>query len=308
MALGVYVAGDDVALIDDVSTVIARTPGLFLAPTLAHAGVVIAQPGHAPERSESCAWVVLAGAEPITAVRYALSVGADGVVAWPSEREDLHARLGDAVAARSAALPDGTAGKLIAVVGSRGGAGATTIAAHLAAVAGEDVLLLDTSASPAGQRLYASEDAGAVLTSSGATSPGMLRDLSSRHASGARCIYTEPRLQSSPALNAALRGVANVIVVDGAWEGADRTILVVSADVGSVRSAAAMLPDGPGRADIVLNRTRRLGIGAKQIRRTLGALPAAIIDDDPRLRRAAETGRIAKRGRHVRALARLVQP
>lgn len=75
---------------------------------------------------------VLLVAEEMTVpvLREAIDTGAEGVFAWPEEREEL---AGTIARARVHREPAGRGGRVVGVLGVRGGVGATFVATHLAA-------------------------------------------------------------------------------------------------------------------------------------------------------------------------------
>lgn len=109
--------------------------------------------------------VVIFGTQPRTDVlRAALKLGARGFVLWPQERAQLRGMVEEAAAEQAAALIGG--GALHAVWAPKGGAGATVIAAHLAACL-------------------------ARLGSSSGSFPGSSSGSSSGSFSGSRCVLVD---------------------------------------------------------------------------------------------------------------------
>ena len=103
-------------------------------------------------------------------VRAALAVGARSLLAWPDGAADLPGELARVAATGQPGTADGLAGLVVATRGVQGGAGATTVAVHLAAAWSRwgpaPVLLLDLAGGLA-FRL----DLGAVPTWSTLTPP-----------------------------------------------------------------------------------------------------------------------------------------
>ena len=307
MAVGVYVACEDPFVADAVTHALGRTEECYAAPALDGADVVLAEPSCVPERS-SAALVVLASGDPISVARFAIERGADGIAAWPDEPASL-SRIVQAAAARRAPV---ARGRVIAVAAARGGAGATTVAAHLAARFAPDALLVDLRGGAAGQWLYAAGDAAVTLTDASGVarepSAHALRSMAAAHASGANCVFgggAPP--PATPALIACTRTIAPIVIIDGAAPDADVTVIVCAADVGSVRAAAALLPVATGRIVVVLNRAARGRVRPREARRALGIERLIVVPADPRLARATDMGRIARRGPARRALARLAE-
>ncbi len=310
MTVGVHVLADDVRLLELVTDAIERSDDAYVATSAEQAHVVLAQPSLLPRARGSAAIVVLATGSPIAAARAAMDAGADGIVCWPDDEQVLGLRLAEAAGRRVA--EERGPGRVIAVVAARGGAGATVIAAHLAATLAPDALLLDLRGGPAGQALFATQPASVTLTSA----PGVLtqpsaeslRRAATTHAAGVSCVLGgDAPPAPPPGLSAALRHGAAFTIVDGFVEDADVTLLVIAADVGSVRGAVALALHLPGRAEIALNRWTRGRVRPRDVQRAMGRKPAVVIPDDARLARAADLGRVARRGPGARAIARLAR-
>lgn len=300
MAVGVFVACDDPFVADAVTHALSRTDDCFAAPALDGADVVLAEPERVPAETHA-AVVVLAATDPIAAARCAIARGADGIVAWPDEPASLARIIRDAAARKTPTAR----GRVIAVVGARGGAGATTVAAYIAARFAPDALLLDVRGGEAGQALYAGGEERVTLSDAPrlAAEPSVqaLRAMAAAHASGAPCIFggTAPPAATA-ALVACARSVVPLVIVDGAAPDADATVVVCGADVGSVRGAATL-----AATHVVLNMASRGRVRARDARRALGLDDLVVVPSDPRIARAADLGRLAGRGPGRRALMRL---
>ncbi|HVL88915.1 MAG TPA: hypothetical protein VM841_01640 [Actinomycetota bacterium] len=300
MAVGVYVACEDPLVADAVTHALSRTQDCFAAPALDGADVVLADPLTIPEHVDA-ALVVLAATDPVAAARVAIARGADGIAPWPDEPASL-ARIVCEAAARKAPV---ARGRVIAVVGARGGAGATTVAAYLAARFARDTLLVDIRGGEAGQMLFAAGDGLVTLSDAHglAAEPSVkaLRAMAAAHASGAPCIFGGPAPSAAtPPLVACMRAASPIVVVDGAAPDADATIVVCGSDVGSVRAAAAL-----DATHVVLNMAARGRVRPRQARRALGLGEIFVVPADRRIARAADLGRLARRGPGRRALMRL---
>jgi cellulose biosynthesis protein BcsQ len=145
------IAIGDVAFHHEVLDYVGRQPGLEIVasitdegprsgswPTfgeLAEADILLVCPrfGREVARADGPAPPVFLVAQEMTVpvLRTAIEAGAQGAFCWPEERADLVDAIRSS-AARSAAATR-PRGAVIAVLGSRGGAGATFIATHLAA-------------------------------------------------------------------------------------------------------------------------------------------------------------------------------
>jgi Flp pilus assembly CpaE family ATPase len=307
MALGVYVLGDDVSVVESVTLAIERSEDVFVAPTMDRAEVVLAAPGALASRSppDGAALVVLADADPLASARAAIARSAHGILGWPEEAHELSLRLREAAARRRAA--GRPPGRIISIVAARGGAGASTVGAYVAREL--EAVLVDLEGGPAGQALYAPEAPAVTLTELAPVwdelTPDALERAAAPHAAGVRCLYggsDAPR--SAGRLASALRGLAPIAVVDGFLEEADVAIRVIGPDVGSVRCAAQ---PGHTGVEFVLNRARRDGVRADDAARALGSQPLGVVPYDPRIARAADLGRFAGHGRAVSRLRRLAR-
>ncbi|MCI4354694.1 MAG: AAA family ATPase, partial [Thermoplasmata archaeon] len=83
------------------------------------------------ERSGGTVVFVVAEEMTVPALRTAIELGAHGAFCWPEERADLARAI--PLAGRSSDAASRTRGRVVAVLGARGGAGATFLASHLAA-------------------------------------------------------------------------------------------------------------------------------------------------------------------------------
>jgi pilus assembly protein CpaE len=278
----------------------------------------------------------------VAELRTAIRVGARGVFEWPLEREQLAEALAGTRTGR--AVETSTRGRVVAVVGARGGAGVTFVATHLAAVyaaRGDHTVLVD--ADPMHADLTAAlgvlpEDGSRtildLLPVMDELSPDHLEDVLFRHARGFSVLLGPdmPDEQVQPGLYrgaVALLALAYDPVVvhvarpsDPSARGlvalADAVVLVSSLDLlsmyGARRAIGALgIGEGPQGCFPVLNRAGRSPLGPKDVERVIGMLPAGSIRSDPRISRAQERGRLLPvRGRgaaqDLRRLADLVAP
>lgn len=307
MPIGVYVACDDPFVADSVTHAITRDADCYAAAGQSDADVVVAEPHRMPAGGGRPV-VVLACSDPVAAARLAVARGADGLAVWP---DDASALAGIVVQAAARRAPDAN-GIVIAVVAARGGAGATTVAAHLAAALAPDALLVDLCGGAAGQALYADAGADPAITLGAAPaivvepSVRAVRAAAAAHAAGVSCLYGgDAPPVAGASFASTLRAAASISIVDGPIADADVTVLVCGADAGSIRAALPML--GAGRVQVVLNRSARGRVTRRQARRALGLDAIAVVPDDPRLMRAADRGRVARGGPGRRAIARLAR-
>ncbi|GAC1412198.1 MAG: hypothetical protein NVSMB57_07540 [Actinomycetota bacterium] len=227
------------------------------------------------------------------------------------ERVDhmLRDRLLDAAASRATEEDAMRNGFVISVTGVRGGCGATSIVAHLGRAFGHSSAIADLCGGQAGQLLYAPSPPSASLSVAVIEDPSAeaLRRISHEHASGAPCIYATEALPASNvtiAFTASLRMLSRIVVVDGWVPNADARVLVVSSDVGAVRSAAIM--NSNEDAMLVLSSPRRGRIGVRDFKRALGVSPF-VIPHDRRIARGADLGRVSSRGAGARAITKLAK-
>jgi len=276
----------------------------------------------------------------VPVLRDAVAVGAGSVFAWPEERE----RLAEAVAeAAGRSATPGRRGRVIAVTGARGGAGATFVATQLAATyadRGASCVLVDLDLEFAG--LSAALGVGwgdpvrtvaDLVPVAGELSPEHVRDAVLAHPRGFG-ILLAPRpdvagasSEVTPGLCAAsvalLAGDVDVIVLHlpraidpltrAAIRMADQTLVVTTLDLfslyGARRTVAAFGLDlMAGRGRVVVNEPVRSSLGLAEVERVLGVRPFAAIRLDPGVRRAQERCQLLptghrRAGRDVRRLA-----
>jgi Flp pilus assembly CpaE family ATPase len=286
--------------------------------------------------------VMVTQALSIAELRTAIRIGARGVYEWPSEREQLADALAGARTGR--ALEGAARGRVIAVVGARGGAGVTFVATHLAAACsarGDRPVLVDAdpmhSDLTAALGILPQDEARTVadlLPVIEELSPDHLEDVLFRHGRGFSVLLGPdvPDPAITPGLYrgavALLAFAYDPVVVHIARPAdpsardivamADAVVLIASLDLLSIygaRRAMEALGIGtkPHGVFAVMNRAGRSPLGRKDVERLLGVRPAACIRPDSRIARAQERGRLlppAARGamRDVRRLAQLIAP
>ncbi len=267
--------------------------------------------------------------ESVGSLRAAIRAGARGFYLWPEERDELAAASRRLAATSRVSVSTG--GRLIAVLGSRGGAGATFVATHLAAALarrGRDCVLVDLDA--------AFDDVGAVLSVPPDEPVPTLADLVAldepgaasqlrpwTHPAGFRVIPGSPMLEGSSgaevaaALGAVSRSSEVVIahvprvvseLTRAALAGADLVVVVLTLDVGSFRAAkraiaAFGIEDG---CRFVVNRAARAEVSPSDVERVFGRAPIGVIPVTSGVRAAQDRGRLLPpRGRAARALDRV---
>ena len=285
--------------------------------------------------------VLVVGTEERTGdLRVALRAGARGFYLWPEERDAL-AR--DAIrAAPSGKAEERPPGKVVAVYGPRGGAGATFLATNLAAACareGAETVLVDLD-------LFFA-DATVALGLAAEDSPRTLADLAPvldelgaehvepvlhGHPGGFRVLLAPGSLEQVGTLTAAqatglvrtIRSRSGLVIlhlprtiddgVRGALEACDEILLVVSLDVLAFRDARRALDllralGLDGRCRLVINRAVRSEVVPQDAERVFGLRPTAVIRHDRTVPRAQNrgdlvAGRSGPAGRGVRTLAR----
>jgi len=134
-SLGVVVAHDDRAVIEQIAGVLEAIPDLFVAATSidrARAGNVVVAGGEVlfTARHLPHPLVAVAFDDPVRTARAALAAGARELIRWPDESDRLAAAVRRA--ASNGHAPPGE-GVVVAVAGARGGLGTSTTVAALAA-------------------------------------------------------------------------------------------------------------------------------------------------------------------------------
>jgi len=273
--------------------------------------------------------------ESVAALRTALRVGAKGFYLWPADREELAG-----AAARIAVATEVTErrARVIAVLGSRGGSGATFVATHLAsAFAGRgrecvlvdmDPLFADATAAlgaPEGEARTVAD----LLPSIDELTPGHVGDVLWGHPDGFSALLApEPeaaqrvRPADYHAVLSVLPSAADSVVLaiprsidEIARVGldvADRVLIVLTLDVLSFRDAKRLLErlgalGFAQRIDFVVNRSARAEITPRDVERVFGSDAVAVLPADAGVRASQDRGRLLpRRGRMGRAFGRLV--
>lgn len=272
--------------------------------------------------------------ETVQTLRRALKAGARGFFLWPADRGEL-ARAVARVFAPGTRARD-TLGRVVAVYGSRGGAGATFLATHLAASFARRELRcvlvdLDLGIADIGPAVGAPVD-GSPKTIADAVPMGEeltarhLEDLLWPHPDGFRVLFGPADVQQAERVTArdigpvleAVRSAADVVVLhvprgmdDTMRLGlglADVVVMVLGLDVLSFRAAKRVV-DATGldeRCSFVVNRATRREISPDDVQRVFGRSPVAVIPVDRRVSAAQDHGRLLPaRRRACRAVDRL---
>jgi pilus assembly protein CpaE len=273
--------------------------------------------------------------ETVQTLRRALKAGAKGFFLWPADRGEL-ARATARVLAPGVRERE-TLGRVVAIHGPRGGAGATFLATHLAAgFARRDrrcVLVdLDLGIADIGPAVGAPMD-GSSRTIADAVPIGEeltshhFDDLLWQHPDGFRVLLGPSDVQPVDRVTArdigpvleAVRSAADVVVLhvprgmdDTVRLGlglADVVVMVLGLDVLSFRAAKRVV-DATGLDDrclFAVNRATRREISPEDVKRVFGRSPVAVIPVDRRAPAAQDRGRLLpprrKAGRSVDRLA-----
>jgi pilus assembly protein CpaE len=286
---------------------------------------LVAEPMLAIGGIEGVPLLALSARESVAALRAAVRAGARGFYAWPGDREALLEAVAATGGSRRAALT--RRATVIAVHASRGGAGCTFVATHLAqafARRGASCLLidLDLAFGDCAYALGATEEAlsladlvpvrdeldrehldrvawrGALL----APDVGAVEGVDER----VLRVVIETAAASFDVVILHLPRVPDAV---GRWalDQADRVVEVLALDVLSFRASSRFLGSEPdGRVDFVVNRAARGEIVPADVARVFGREPLAVIAHDAAAPRAQDHGRLlAPKGRIGRSFARL---
>jgi pilus assembly protein CpaE len=267
--------------------------------------------------------------ESVGSLRAAMRAGAEGFFLWPQERDEL------AAASRRTALaaPEtGSGGRLIAIFGSRGGAGTTFLATHLAAAYARrrsDCVLVDLDV------LF--DDLGAALGIPVDEPVPSLLDLLSEDG----VVATERRPWTHPAGFRVIPGSASpdvtaldpedvIAVIDATTRAsdvviahlpralspvtravaarADEVVVVLTLDVASFRAAKRSIEafDVQDRCRFVVNRAARADVAVADVQRVFGRGAAGVVPASGAVRAAQDRGALLPaRGRIARAIDRI---
>jgi secretion/DNA translocation related CpaE-like protein len=270
--------------------------------------------------------IVLTGAEPTgTTWRAAIAVGAQRVLTLPADEDALVRELAEA---GEAARDGERRGEVIAVIGGRGGAGASLFATALAQTAG-DALLVDLDPWGGGiDLLTGSENTPGLRWPELALQGGRLtwpavREALPRHPrhpgvsvlSGTRRGYELDRRAVDAVVDAGHRGGATVIcdlpraatnAAETALDAADLVVLVTPCDVRACAASTAIAPrlrTANPNAGLVARGPSPGGLRAAEIADITGLPLLASMRAEPRLCEQLEHGGLWLRRRSALAAA-----
>jgi Flp pilus assembly CpaE family ATPase len=325
-----------------------RPEGLFALASANHPEALIVCPGIARDMRHPAAsgriqqLFVVAEDMTVPVLREAIEAGAKGVFAWPDERDELALSIRSATSTAQLGSPEH--GRVIAVLGSRGGSGTTFVASHLAAAfadEGRRCVLVDLDAGFAdvsvalgvepGDRRRTIEDLIPVMDE---MTMEHIQDALYHHERGIDVLLApmeQDRGQEIPvALSIAvveLLAVHRDMVVlhlpralcdlaRKACSVSDVIVLLVASDLFSMHAARRALStlrliDRSERCRVVINPVGRPTADRREVEHVLGIRPCASIRFDPAVGRAQERGRLLPAGgkraaRDIRRLAALL--
>ena len=297
--------------------------------------VVIAEPRLASHVPAPTPCIAIASGESVAALRTAIGAGVRAFTVWPVERDELLRQL--RTHAASSRVFDRTA-QVIAVHGSRGGAGCTFVATHLAralVARRRSTILID--ADPFGGDvetvLGIPDGAEGVHPISALTevadelTPAALKDALFTHEAGFGVVAAAPPDAAPPSASstsrlvelAAAAGDAVVLhagraidaVTRACLASADTILEILSLDVpafrAAVRTGARLANDAlEDRTLFVVNRATRGEVVPRDVERVFGRRPSAVIPFDAAVPRQQDHGRLlSPRSRASRVIARL---
>jgi secretion/DNA translocation related CpaE-like protein len=269
--------------------------------------------------------VVLVGRAAPQAAEWqvAIAVGAQHVLTLPTQDGELVAELSEAA---EASRDDGRRGTVVAVMGARGGAGASLFAAALALTA-SDALLIDADPWSGGIDLAMGSEAAPglrwpdLVLQGGRLSYPALREALPRHhgitvlssgRQGGGDIGAGPL---AAVIDAGCRGGATVVcdlprrataAVETVLDAADLVVLMTPADVRSCAAAATIGPwvsDTNPNVGVVVRGPAPGGLRSAEVARIVGLPLLAAMRPQPRVADALERGGLRLRRRSPLAAA-----
>jgi pilus assembly protein CpaE len=303
----------------------------------------IARPSEPDRREDAQAeaeLVLLAQEMTVPVLREAIDLGVDAALAWPDERIELSHVLERYREAHQDTGPP--RGRVIAVMGARGGVGTTFVATHLAATLADRgrrtvVVDLDTQSADVSVALGVLADGQAKTIADLAP---VAEELSPEHVSEA--LWRHPRgfsaLLAPQEAGAVVPGgvyAASIALLAAEFDAvllhvprpsdqltragialSHDVLLVTTLDLFSLHGArrlltSAGLDQSPGRCRVVVNKVARSEITCADVQRVLGIAPFARIRLDSSVKRVQDRGqllasRARRAGKGVRRLTDLL--
>ena len=259
--------------------------------------------------------VICRGEPPGSVWERAVAVGAEHVVSLPEGEDWLVTALSDA----AGIVPDGEGGRVVAVIGGRGGAGASVLAAAVAVQAREDgarVLLVDCDPLGGGLDLVVGAEQVDGLRWPGLALGGGRVAASSLHqalprAGGPLTVLSCDRHGPGPAPEAAVavvqagRRAGDTVVCDlprhlteaasAVLEVCDLTVLVVPAEVRATAAAARVARQVAERGAalcVVVRGPSPGGLGGDDVAAALGLDVLVAVEAEPGLAEALDHGTV----------------
>lgn len=297
--------------------------------------LVIAEPRFAGAVPTGTPCVAIASRESIAALRAAIAAGVRGFTVWPEERDRLMEHVnGFAVGAKHLERR----ATVLATHASRGGAGCTFVATHLARAAASNdrsVVLIDVdpfggdvaTALGLGEGTEGLHPVSELCDVVDEMTPGSFTDVVFEHHEGFGVIVAAPPDAPAPDERSVARVIdlaaasADVVVLHTALgtdpvtrtalRAADAVIEVLALDIASfratVRTLARLAPDAvEDRTSFVVNRATRGEVVPADVERVFGRAPDAIVPLDASVPRLQDHGRLLPpRARAARAVMRL---
>jgi len=288
---------------------------------------------------------VLLVAEELTVpvLREAIDIGAAGVFAWPGEREELAETIGRV--RRAGSTHDGDRGRVIAVYGTRGGAGTTFLATHLAAAFADlrrrtvvvdlDELFGDLTPALGIRPEQEVRTLSDLIPVADELTPDHVKEVLHRHprgfsvllGAGADTAPSHPRPRLVAGVVALLAVTHDIVILHvprtmgsaarGAMALADEVLLISTLDVFSLHGARRALHQGRAaegtrageRWRVVLNLVGRATLTSRDAERILGIRTDLTVRFDPRVGRVQDRGSLlpAKPRRAIKDVRRLAR-
>ncbi|MBO0810954.1 MAG: P-loop NTPase, partial [Microlunatus sp.] len=282
--------------------VLSHQPSLIFVHDQLGPGLVTQTIRDLTMRNPALAVIMITATPSVAAYSAAMESGARGVLSYPFGLEDLENRLTSvvewgqtvrrAVVARdSIGAGDGNRGRVLTVVGAKGGVGTTVVASHMAwDIATRErelrVCLVDLDVEKGDVPSYLDVSHRVSIADlakiSEDLSPRAVSDTIVEHTSGLHLLLAPTEIRDTDPVTAEavrriisqLRGLYNLVIIDAgaavtttqaaAVESADVTLQLVTADVPALRAARrqvtfweSLAVGNPDRTFVVVNRFER---------------------------------------------------